>query len=134
MTKKLPRSEEHHEELVKGLSDQMATILKSSKQPIFLYLDDNHKTCNTKFATLLGYKSPEEWAKVQGVLDPFVVKKSHETIASAYWKAIDEFAASTIQVTLKKKDGSMVDATVVLVPMAFQDHLFAVHFITNATK
>jgi PAS domain-containing protein len=134
MPKKLPTSEEHHEELVKGLSQQMDEILKSSKQPIYLYLDDNHKACNTKFATLLGYKSPEEWAKVQGSLDPFVAKQSHEIVASSYWKAMDDYAASNVQATLKKKDGSTFDATFIIVPMSYQGHLFAVHFITNVAK
>jgi hypothetical protein len=42
-------SEEHHEELVKGLYDQMKPVIEGSDQPIFIYLDDNHKTCNAKF-------------------------------------------------------------------------------------
>jgi hypothetical protein len=47
----------------------MEGILKSSKQPIYLHLDDNHKACNAKFTTLLGYKSSQEWGKVQGSLN-----------------------------------------------------------------
>jgi len=43
MSKKTQTSEVHHEELVKGLYDQMKAIMDSSEQPIFLYLDDNHK-------------------------------------------------------------------------------------------
>jgi len=134
VSKKLQASEERHEEPVEGLSEQMEDIMKSSKQPIYLYLDDNHKACNAKFATLLGYESPEEWAKVQGSLDPFVAKKSHETVASAYWKVREDFAASTIPVTVKKKDGGTVDTAVILVPMAFQGHLFAIHFVTDVAK
>lgn len=112
----------------------MDEILKSSKQPIYLYLDDDHKACNAKFATLLGYKSPKEWAKVQGYLDPFVAKQSHEIVASSYWKAVDDYAASTFHATMKKKDGSAFNATFIIVPMSYQGHLFAVHFVTNVTK
>lgn len=78
MSKKMQTSEEHHEELVKGLYDQMKPVLDSSEQPIFLYLDDNHKACNSKFATLLGYKSPQEWAEVQGFLELYVAEKSRQ--------------------------------------------------------
>ena len=38
MSKKLQTAEEHHEELVKGLYDQMKPILDESEQPIFIYL------------------------------------------------------------------------------------------------
>jgi hypothetical protein len=134
MSKNLQKPEEHHEELVKGLYDQMKMIMESSEQPIFLYLDDNHKACNNRFAALLGFKSPEEWAEIKGFLDPYVVEKSQETLSSAYWNAMKKMTAATIQLTLKKKGGGTVDTTVVLVPMAYSGHLFSAHFVTNVTK
>jgi hypothetical protein len=134
LSKNLQKPEEHHEELVKGLYDQMKMILDSSEQPIFLYLDDNHKACNSRFAALLGFKSPQEWADVKGFLDPYVVEKSRETVASAYWNAIEKMIGSTIQVTWKKKSGETIDSTVIFVPMAYQGHLFAVHFVSNVHK
>ena len=60
----MTKEDQHHEELIKGISNQMGTILSSSEQAIYIYLDDIHKVCNKKFASLLGYSSPEEWAKV----------------------------------------------------------------------
>jgi PAS domain-containing protein len=134
LSKNLQKPEEHHEELVKGLYDQMKMILDSSEQPIFLYLDDNHKACNSRFAALLGFKSPQEWAEIHGFLDPYVVEKSRETVASAYWNAMEKMIGSTIQVTWKKKSGETIDSTVIFVPMAYQGHLFAVHFVTNVHK
>ena len=133
MPEKLQSAEEHHEELMKRLYDQMKPILDKSKQPMFIYLDDNHKACNSKFASLLGFKSPADWAKIEGVLDPFVMEKSRETVTTAYWDAMNKMKASTVQLTFKKKSGEQVEATMILVPMFFQGHMFAVHFIT-ATK
>lgn len=133
MTESKQSGDEHHEELVKGLYDQMKTILESSEQPIYLYLDDNHKTCNNRLASLLGYNSPKEWADVKGFLDPYVAEKSQSTVSSAYWDAMKKMIASTIQVTFRKKSGGTVDATVIMVPMALQGHLFALHFVTNPT-
>jgi hypothetical protein len=124
----------HHEELVSGLAEQMKPIFDSSEQAMYIYLDDTHKTCNSKFAKLLGYDSPKEWADVQGALEPFVEKKSQETLASAYWKAMEKFAASSIDVTWKKKHGGLVKTNVILVPMAYSNHILAVHFIETATK
>ncbi len=133
MSKDKNSQDAHHEELVSGLAQQMKQILGSSEQAIYIYLDDNHKICNKKFATLLDYESPKEWADVQGALEPFVEEKSQQTLASAYWKAIEKGAASSIKVTWKKKTKGTVETNVILVPMAYSEHLLAVHFI-EATK
>ena len=127
-------SEEHHEELVKGLYEQMKPVLDGSEQPIFIYLDDNHKACNNKLASMLGYKSPQEWAEKQGFLDVYVAEKSRETLSSAYLTAMKKKTASTIQLTWMKKDGATIDSTMILVPMFFQGHLFSVHFVTSAAN
>jgi hypothetical protein len=132
MPNKLQTSEEHHEELVTGLYQQMKPVLEKSEQPIFIYLDDNHKACNDKFASLLGYKSPEDWAANGGFLDIFVAEKSRETLSTAYWNAMNKMIASTIQLTLMKKGGGTIETTMVLVPIFFSGHLFSVHFVTSS--
>jgi carbohydrate-binding DOMON domain-containing protein len=134
VSKTMRSSEEHHEELVNGLYDQMKMILDSSEQPISIYLDDNHKACNSKFAAMLGYKSPQEWADIKGFLDPYVAGKSQNIVQTAYWDSMKKMIGSTIQVTWKKKGGGTFDSTVIFVPIAFQGHLFAVHFVSNVVK
>jgi len=134
MSKKLQTSEAHHEELVKGLYEQMKPVLDGSEQPIFIYLDDNHKACNSKLASMLGFKSPQEWAEKQGFLEAYVAEKSRETLATAYWASVQKMAASTIQLTWMKKDGATIDSTMVLVPMFFQGHMFSVHFVTSTAN
>jgi len=131
MSKKMQTSDEHHEELVKGQNDQLKPILDKSEQPMFIYLDDNHKACNSKFASLLGFKSPQDWARIMGFLEPHVAEKSRDTLMTAYWDAMNKMKASTIQLTLTKKDGGAVETTMILVPMFFQGHMFAVHFVTS---
>ena len=131
MSKKLVSPEEHHEIVVKGLYDQMKPVFDSSEQPIFLYLDDNHKACNSKFAKMLGFKSPQEWAETPSVLGVSVAEKSREIVTNAYWDAMKKKIASTIQVTWMKKDGGTFNSTVILVPMFFDGHMFSVHFVTN---
>jgi hypothetical protein len=134
ISSKLQTSEAHHEELVKGLYDQMKPIIEGSEQPIFIYLDDNHKACNKKLATMLGFKSPQEWAEKQGFLEIYVEEKSRETLSSAYWKAMQTMAASTIQLTWMKTTGEKIESTMILVPMFFQGHMFSVHFVTSTAN
>ncbi len=127
-------TEAHHEELVNGLYEQMKPILEKSEQPIFIYLDDNHKACNQKFASMLGFNSPKEWAEKQGFLDVYVTEKSRETLSTAYWNAMQKMVASTISMTWMKKDGVSIDSTMILVPMFFGGHMFSVHFVTSTTN
>jgi carbohydrate-binding DOMON domain-containing protein len=122
---------EHHEELIRGISKQMKPILESSEQAIYIYLDDVHKVCNKKFASLLGYGSPDEWARVEEpMLEVSVDKRSQETLVETYNRAMEKMTGSTISVTWKKKSGGTVDTTVILVPIAYVGTLFALHFVS----
>ncbi|HUK85619.1 MAG TPA: hypothetical protein VLU95_07140 [Candidatus Acidoferrum sp.] len=134
MSKKLQTAEAHHEELVKGLYEQMTPVLDKSEQPVYIYLDDNHKACNNRFATMLGYKSPEEWAKINGFLDIFVAEKSRETLSTAYWNTVNKMIASTMQLTFMNKDKGPIETTMVMVPIFFKGHLFTVHFVTSVVS
>jgi PAS domain-containing protein len=124
--------QKHHEELVSGFYNQLKEVFDSSEQAIYLYLDDTHKICNRKFATLLGFRSAEEWANVKNPLEASIDESSQATVVSAYQDAMEKLVASNIQVKLKKKDGSTLNASVIMVPVAFQGHLFALHFISPA--
>jgi len=126
----MTNEQRHHEELIEGISKQMKVILDSSQQAIYIYLDDIHKVCNEKFSSLLGYRSPEEWAKVEDSFPAFVEPSSQETLVNAYRQAMEKFIAANIKVTWKKKSGGTVATSVVMVPIAFDDHLFALHFIS----
>lgn len=84
MSKKMQTAEEHHAEVVKGLYDQLKPVLDTSEQPIYIYLDDNHKACNSRFTSLLGYKSPQMWTEIPGFLEVYVAEKSRETAMTAY--------------------------------------------------
>jgi len=59
--------EEHqsHSDLIKKAKEHLNVIFEGSKQSIYLFLDDENKVCNKKFAELLGYNSPEEWSNVK---------------------------------------------------------------------
>jgi hypothetical protein len=123
--------EHSHEALVSGLYKQMKEIFEHSEQAMYLYLDDVHKTCNKRFADLLGFESPKAWASVDNPFPiEFVASKSRRALVSAYQEAMERFIGSTIDVTWQTKSGGTVDTRVILVPVAYEGHLFALHFVT----
>lgn len=121
---------QHHVELVRGLYAELKPIFDLSAQPMYLYLDDAHKVCNQKFASLLGFGTPEEWTE-DDFLQNSVAESSKDAVVSAYHNAMENGVASEFEVTFKKKDGSTHTGRMILVPLSFQGHLFALHFITT---
>ena len=121
--------QQHHEELVNGLHSQLKQIFELSEQAIYLYLDDNHKICNKKFATLLGYAAPEEWAKVDNMVEKNVDKTSQQVVVATYRDAVEKLVGSSIDIKLKTNSGRALNVSVIMVPVAYQGHIFALHFI-----
>jgi PAS domain-containing protein len=119
-----------HGGLMGDLADEYREILDTSSQGIYLFLDDGHKICNARFASLLGYESPEEWAGVQRSFpDAFVAEESQHSLIGAYQAAMEDATASTIQVTWKRRSGGTVDSSVILVPISYDGHDLALHFV-----
>lgn len=122
----------HHEDLMQSLAKEYQDILENSEQGIYLYLDDAHKVCNKKFATLLGYESADEWARIeQPFPEVFVADGSQEILVSSFIEAMEKKIGSSNSIVWKKKDGSHISSTVILVPISHNNHLFALHFVTT---
>ncbi len=122
----------HHNDLIKSVTEEYSEILTNSSQAIYIYLDDNNKVCNEKFSSLLGYKSEDEWAKIdKSFPETFVAEESQVTLVTAYQNAMEDMAASTNTIVWKKKDGSTVSTEVFLTPIVHEGHLFALHFVSN---
>ena len=122
---------EHHENLVKGISDEMKPVLEKSTQAIYLYLDDNHKVCNEKFADLLGYKSPKEWADAEAPLSD-VVEEDQQGVIDVYMNASEKMVASAIELRFKnKRTGKIVKTRMIIAPIGHAGHVFTAHFFTK---
>lgn len=120
-----------HADLLSELATELEPLLEESKQAIYVYLDDGNKVCNEKFAALLGYDSAAEWAEVEGSFPVlFVDEKSQDTLIETFQKAMQDLTASTITVHWKKKSGGTVETTVMLVPISYKNHVFALHFVS----
>ena len=121
---------EHHEHLVKELADQLEPVFSKSPQAIYLYLDDIHKTCNQKFADMLGYNSIEEWVSNETPVGD-ISEEDQQKVIQAYREASEHFKASTIPATIVRKDGTKIKTKVIMVPITYKDEVFVLHFISE---
>lgn len=119
-----------HEELIEGFYGQLKAIFENSDQAMYLYLDDVHTVCNDRLADLLGLDSPDDWASADPSPMVFVAPKSRQTLVTAYQNAMERYVGSAINVTWQRKSGGTVDTKVILVPISYEGHLFALHFIS----
>lgn len=123
-----------HAEVLDGVATQWEGIFETSQQALYLYLDDTHKVCNEAFTSLLGYDSPEEWAAVEeNFPTAFVAENSRDTLVDAYQAAMRDAVASSIEVEWQKRDGGTVPTDVILVPVEYEGHRMALHFISESS-
>jgi hypothetical protein len=125
------KEEHHHVDLVKGIAEQMKPVMDKSEQAVYLYLDDSHKVCNKKFADLLGYKTPKEWADAEAPLAD-IVEEDQPGVIDAYTNASEKMAASSIDVRVKNvKTGKIVKTRMITAPIGYAGHIFTAHFLSK---
>jgi PAS domain S-box-containing protein len=119
-----------HEEIMKGVQEQLKEILEESKQAIYVYLDDHHIIYNQNFASLLGYKTVKELSAVKKpFVEAFIKEESGEVLVHAYKHALEDKIASDIEISLKMKTGEIVKTKTIMVPISYDGELLALHFI-----
>lgn len=95
---------QHHGDLIQSVTKEYQDILDNSDQSIYIYLDDVNKVCNKKFASLLGYESEDEWAKIDTSFpEVFVDSQSQEALISSFQDAMEKKVGSTNKIVWKKK-------------------------------
>jgi hypothetical protein len=124
-------AEQHHEELVEGVSKQFKMILDKSPQAVYIYLDDAHKACNQKMAELVGMASAKEWMAAEAPLAD-VVEEDQPAVIAAYENASEKMMAGHLPVRFKNsRTGKTEKTDMVIVPMAYEGHIFTMHFLSK---
>jgi hypothetical protein len=119
-----------HAQVLDKATRQVQTLYDESKQAMYLYLDDEHKSCSRSYAKLLGYASPAEWAAVTtNIPAVFVHQNDVHGVIQAFQSALNDGVATTMPVTWLRKDGKPVPTTMTLLPFDVDGHRLALHFI-----
>ena len=123
---------EKNENILKGIFNQLKGILDSSEQGMYVYLDDEQKFCNNEFASMLGYESAKEWASVKDNFPTvFIAEKSQNKLILSYQNAMEKGIGSFFDIEWKKKSGGVIKTNVILVPIEYNGHRMALHFISK---
>lgn len=122
---------DHHHDVLQGAKDRLEPLFEDSAQPMYVYFDDHLKFCNARFAKLLGYRDPAEWAAVvEDIPRVFVADDSVDTAIRTFQATVGEGIASEVPITWKKKGGKgTVRSRTIFVPFDHDGHRMALHFI-----
>ena len=122
-----------HQDVIKGAADRLKALFGDSEQAMYVYFDDDMKFCNERFAKLLGYRNPAEWAAVvEDIPRVFVADESVETAIKTFQATVGQGIATEVPITWRKKDGKTVKSRTVFVPFDHDGHRMALHFVRPA--
>ena len=126
--------ESEYETVVRELAEQFRPIMKQSPDGVYLWLDEAHKTCNERLANLFGY-TVEEWCATEPFLENFVAEEDRKVFS---WNYHNRVAALAFPVTFGfrglRKDGSVFAAETDMIPLSYQGHAVAYHFVRQIAE
>ena len=123
--------DEHHEHLVKEMAEQFEPVFSKSPQGVYIYLDDEHKICNKKFAEMLGYGSGAQWVANEYPVGD-VSEEDQEKTINAYGEASRNLKASKVFVSIVRKDSKKIKVNIIMAPITYKGEVFVIHFVSSS--
>jgi len=118
-----------HEQFLREMLEQFSPVFEKSPDGVYLYLDDRHKICNERLATMFGL-TVKEWSAIPDFLAGFVVEKDQEMVARNYRQHVSALTRPvTFRFDARRKDGSTFIAETEMIPISWRGHPVAYHFV-----
>ena len=121
--------ESEYEAIIQELAEQFRPVMEQSPDGVYLWLNEAHKVCNQRLASLFGHTA-EEWNTTEPFLDNFVAEEDRRIFS---WNYHNRVAALAFPVTFRfrglRKDGSTFSAETDMIPISYRGHAVAYHFV-----
>lgn len=122
-----------HEDSFRRLAQQLRPVFENSPDGVYIWLDDNNKFCNERLASMFGY-SVSEWCATGPFLDSFVDENDQHIYGSNYQRSIAPLASPvSFRFRARRKDGSTFSAETDMIPISWDDHAVAYHFVREVS-
>jgi PAS domain S-box-containing protein len=118
-----------HQDTIREIAAQYRPVLEQSPDGVYLWLDEHHKVCNERLAAMFGY-SVDEWAEQAPFLDTFVAEEDRGIYSWHYHNRVAALAfPATFRSRALRKDGTTFAAETDMIPVSFNGHAVAYHFV-----
>ena len=115
--------------IISEISEQFQPLMDRSPFGVYFFLDETHKVCNLKFASMFGLTT-REFAEIPMFLPVFVAEKDISTFAHHYQHNILVLAHPVnFRFTARRKDGSTFEAETDMIPLCWRGYPVAYHFV-----
>jgi PAS domain S-box-containing protein len=122
-----------HKQAIDELREHLRPVFDNSPDGVYVWLDEQNKTCNDKLAKLFGY-SIEEWEAVDDFAGTFLADDRGHYVWEYQTKVLNLQFPTTFRFKGRRKDGSTFDAQTDMVPLSYGGHAVAYHFVREVTS
>jgi PAS domain S-box-containing protein len=118
-----------HEDVIPQLAEHLKPLFDASPDGMYVWLDEEHWTCNERFARMLGH-TVAELENTPYLLQRFVAEDDQGMMSWNYWNRVQELAFPvTYRFRLVRQDGTTFNAETDMIPMTYGGHTVAYHFV-----
>lgn len=116
-------------DIIKDLAEQFRPVFEKSPDGVYLWVDETHKICNERLASLFGY-TVGEWSATQPFLENFVAEEDRRVFSWNYHNRVGTLAFPvTFRFGGLRKDGTTFSAETDMIPISYQGRAVAYHFV-----
>jgi PAS domain-containing protein len=121
--------EQPHFRILHELSEQFRPLFEGSPEGIYLYIDEVHKVCNARFASMFGLRVAE-WEAMEGFVNVHVAEADQERFVSNYHEHVHRaLTPAGFRFVGVRKAGSTFDAETDLIPLPWRGEMLALHLV-----
>ena len=120
-----------HDDVIPQLAEHLRPIFEQSPDGVYVWLDEEHWTCNERLASMFGY-TVEELTNTPYMLQRLVSEEDQGNMSWNYWNRVQERAFPvTYRFRGVRKDGTMFQAETDMIPFTYGGHTVAYHFMRS---
>ena len=118
-----------HERWIAEIEVEWAPLFEACPDAVYIYIDDEHKTCSQHAADLFGM-TVDYFKAMESYLDECVAEEDVELVIHHYFEHFDkEMRPTVFEYTAVRQDGSRFPATAFNIPMVHDGQLMLLCFV-----
>ena len=118
-----------HADVIPQLVEHLDPLFRSSPDGVYVWLDEEHWSCNDKLASILG-ASAAELENTPNFLQRFVHEEDQEHFSWNYWNRVQALSfPTTFRFRGTRDDGTEIQLETDMIPLTYGGHIVAYHFV-----
>lgn len=118
-----------HGTAIAAVAGHLRPIFETSPDGVYVWLDERNKACNERLARMFGYRV-EEWLAIDDFAHTLIAEESRAAYVRNYQHHVLGLRYPvTFRFQGRRKDGSTFEAETDMIPLAFDGHVLAYHFV-----